>query len=59
MVEAHYVLVLEGAVDADLTHEFLFGPRFDQRGLGHDLGSKNLLGLETGELLDAGKPALA
>jgi len=59
VVEAHDVLVLEGAVDADLTHKFLFGPRFDQRGLGHDLGGQDLLGLEAGELLDAGKPALA
>ena len=59
MLEAHDVVVMQRSVDLDLAHQLLLGARLSEGGLRNDLGGRDSLGLEVGELVALGKAALA
>lgn len=59
VLEPNNMLVVQGPMDLDLTHQFLFGPRFRQGGLINYLGSGHFASLRICELVALGKTTLS
>jgi hypothetical protein len=51
MLELYYVLVMDGPMDFDLTHELLFCPALSEGSLLHNLGCTDLLGFLVDEFI--------
>jgi hypothetical protein len=59
VLKSHNVVVVEGAVNFDFTHELLLGPRLGERILHDDLCSLNLFVFKVLKFIAFGKATLA
>lgn len=59
VLEPDDVIVMEAAVDLNLTHELLLSSRLGQRGLSDDFSGRDSLGLKVSELVALGETSFS